>query len=84
MKYGITWFVGDGEHDYEEAGRQEYGTLRELLLDGLLAGGAAFGPELLFEALVGGCQDTIYWITDDFGFAFYRATQPQRHVPGTE
>ena len=76
MSYGISWYVGVGEHDYEETSRQEYDTLRELLLDGLLVkGSAAYGEKALFKALHEGRQDTVHWITDDFGFAFYRPKQ---------
>lgn len=74
MKYGITWYVGDGEHDYEESGSDEYTTLKELL-DGLYERvTGVFGEELLFDALDYGRQDSIHWITDDYGFAFYRST----------
>lgn len=75
MKYGIRWYVGVGEHDYEEAGEEEYATVGELLTDGLLGRGAVFGHDLLFEALVDGRQDTVHWVTDDFGFAFYRPSR---------
>lgn len=72
MKYGIHWYAGVGEHDYEVTGSNEYASMGELL-GGLLAHGSQLLDEdLVFDALHNGPQDVIYWITDDYGFAFYR------------
>lgn len=68
MKYGIVWYTGIGEHDYTESGRSEHDSMRSLFT-GLMA---QVNDMLLFGALEDGRQDTIYWVTDDFGFAFYR------------
>lgn len=71
MKYGISWYVGHGEHDYRETERREYSSLKDLL-DGLLMTGIdACGEDELFEALVSGRQDTVYWLRDDIGFSLY-------------
>lgn len=79
MKYGLCWYAGIDEHDYEETSRAEYATLRELL-DALYGKGTQmFGEEMVFDALYEGRQDTIHWVTDNSGFAFYRPAQPQQH-----
>lgn len=72
MKYGLAWHVGVGEHDYEEISRQEFGTVADLLTCLAHRGSLAYGADALFDALEDGRQDTIHWVTDDFGFAFYR------------
>ena len=73
MKYGIRWYAGIGEHGYEQCGFSEHDSLQGLF-DGLMKGAGAYGEsdDLLFDALDYGRQDTIYWITDDFGFELYR------------
>lgn len=72
MKYGICWYTGVGEHDYEESSRGEFASVAEVL-ESLLAVTRTFASEdLLFDALDYGRQDTIYWLTDDFGFALFR------------
>lgn len=75
VKYGIIWYVGEGEHDYKESARAEYQSVKELL-NGLYSSAACvMGEELLFDALFEGRQDTVYWLTDDYGFAFYRPSR---------
>lgn len=31
VKYGIRWYVDDGEHSYKDSGHSEHATLREAL-----------------------------------------------------
>lgn len=85
MRYGIRWYAGVGEHDYEEHSTAEYATLAELL-NGLLnpptdgvwewALYCTHFEDLVFDALDFGRQDSVYWVTDDFGFELYRPTAP--------
>lgn len=72
MRYGIIWYVGVGEHDYEESHRTEYTDVPDLF-DGLRQGVCPrYGDDMLFAALDNGRQDSVYWVTDDFGFALHR------------
>lgn len=72
MRYGISWYTGVGENDYEESGREEYESVGDLLRDLHVRSAALVGEEFLFEALLSGPQEVIYWLTDYCGFAFYR------------
>ncbi len=72
MKYGIIWYVGVGEHDYEEEGRSQYATMAEMLTGLHTMVTLLYGEDLLFDALDYGRQEAIYWVTDTYGFAFYR------------
>lgn len=72
MKFGIRWYTGVGEHDYKETQASEFRSMTELL-ESLVAVTKTFASEKhLLDALVSGPQDTIYWLTDDFGLSFYR------------
>ncbi len=73
MKYGIRWYVADGDHDYTEEGFSEHSSLLDLLTAMMHRAVPQFGEELLFQALVDGRQDTIHWLTDDYGFELYTA-----------
>lgn len=68
MRFGIRWYVGVGEHDYEESGFVEYATMREVFERFMQE---VPDDEHLFETL-DGRQDSVYWITDDHGFELYR------------
>lgn len=70
MKFGIRWYVGVGEHDYEESGFVEYATMREVF--GRLMKEVP-DDEHLFDTL-DGRQDDVYWITDGYGFELYRVS----------
>jgi hypothetical protein len=72
MAYGIQWYEGVGEHDYKETRSSEFESMRELLESLSAVARTYANDDLLFEALEGGPQEVIYWVTDDFGFAFYR------------
>lgn len=68
-RFGVRWYDGHGEHDYKQSGFSEYETMLQLFA-GLMARVA--DDQQLFDALSDGRQDTIYWVTDGFGFALYR------------
>lgn len=73
MKYGVRWYVGDGEHGYKELEFAEFVLLPDLL-DRLLS---EMPEDWLFDALCDGRQEAIYWATDDFGFELYRVNDGQ-------
>ncbi len=72
MRYGIRWYKGVGEHDYEETLASEFASVGELLESLHAVAGTFATVDDLFDAFVSGRQDTIYWIYDDFGFELYR------------
>lgn len=72
MKFGIRWYVGVGEHGYKEDGHSEYRNMAELLKGLHMTVSLDYSEEALFEALCTGQDEDIYWVTDDFGFSFYR------------
>lgn len=71
MRYGLRWYEGVGEHDYEECADFTYATLPELLSGLVREGRKRFPDDRIFAALDEGRQDAIHWITDDYGFEFY-------------
>lgn len=72
MRYGIRWYRGVGEHDYEMAKEGDFDSVTDVF-ESLLAVARTFASEeRLFNALDFGRQDAIYWLTDDFGFELYR------------
>jgi hypothetical protein len=73
MKFGIRWYEGEGVHDYKEVGFSERSSLMDLLkeLHWYVVEQHGHSEDHLFDALDAGRQDSIYWVTDNFGFAFY-------------